>query len=64
MKITTIGLDTYLKNSDDWILKLVSKHENKKISYSVTKQAKEYLSEFQIQQIPGMEVLETSAEKS
>lgn len=39
------------------------KRENKKVSYSVTKQAKDYLSTFQLQQILELDALETSTRK-
>ena len=52
MKTATIGLDTYLRSSEDWLLKLVLKHEGTKASYSITKQAKDYLGELHIRQTP------------
>ena len=41
-KTSTIGLDKYLKKTNDWMLKLVSQHENSKKSHSITKESKIY----------------------
>lgn len=45
MEIHTIGLNTQLNNSDDLMLKLDTKHDDKEETFSLTKEAKEYLSE-------------------
>ena len=40
LKPSVIGMDTYLNNSDDWMLKLVKKHEQNKPMYSITSDGK------------------------
>lgn len=49
MEIANNEINTLLKKSDNCKLKVVSDHENNKASYSITKQSRGYLSEFQIQ---------------
>jgi hypothetical protein len=44
-KISTIGLDTYLRNSSDPMLQPVVVHEKKKKAYSVIKEAAKFRSE-------------------
>ena len=41
-KTSTIELDKYLKKTNDWMLKLVSQHENSKKSHSITKESETY----------------------
>ena len=36
IKTSIIGMDTYLNNTNDWMLKLLKKHEQNKLMYSVT----------------------------
>ena len=43
LKISVIGMDTYLNNTNDWMLKLVKKHEENKRMYSITTDATTYL---------------------
>ena len=38
-------MDTYLNNTNDWMLKLVKKHEENKCMYSVPAMQKKYLNE-------------------
>ena len=45
LKTSIIGMDTYLNNTNDWMLKLVKKHEENKHMYSITSDAKKYLNE-------------------
>ena len=46
-KATTIGLQTYLNASnDDWMMKLVERHETSKKLHSVIKQARKFKEEF------------------
>lgn len=64
-KIATINLDTHLKAKyNEYIVKYSWKHENKKTTYSVTEQAKDYLSEFQLQEIPEVDAQEASTGKA
>ena len=48
LKTSITGVDTYLNNTDDWILKLVIKHEANKRMYSITSDAKKYLNEINL----------------
>ena len=41
-KTTTIGLDTYLKNTDDALMKLVQEHDGRKKLYSIQTQAEQF----------------------
>ena len=45
-KSTTIGLETYLRNTDDALLQLVLQHETKKKLYSIQKEAEKFKREF------------------
>ena len=47
-KSTTIGLETYLRNTDDALLQLVLQHETKKKLYSIHKEAKKFKREFEV----------------
>ena len=47
-KSTTIGLETYLRNSDDALLQLVLQHETKKKLYSIQKEAEKFKREFEV----------------
>ena len=49
-KITTAGLETYLRENKDSMMKLVLEHEKKKKLYSVTKEATKFLQELGIDQ--------------
>ena len=49
-KITTAGLETYLRESNDRMMKLVLEHEKKKKLYSVTKEAAKFRQELGIDQ--------------
>ena len=44
-KITTAGLETYLRENKDSMMKLVLEHEKKKKLYSVTKEATKFLQQ-------------------
>ena len=41
-------METYLNNTNDWMLKLVKKHEENKHMYSITSDAKKYLNEINL----------------
>ena len=43
LKISVIGMDTYLNYTNDWMLKLVKKHEENKRMHSITTDATTYL---------------------
>ena len=47
-KSTTIGLETYLRNTDDDLLQLVLQHETKKKLYSTQKEAEKFRREFEV----------------
>ena len=50
-KIVTVGLEAYLRESKDEMMKLVKvKHEKKKKLYSVTKEAPKFCQELEIDQ--------------
>ena len=51
-KITTIGLSTFLKSSDDPLLGLVQKHDAKKKIYSAQKEAQKFFREFDLSDLP------------
>ena len=48
LKTSFIGMDTYLNNTNDWMLKLVKKQEENKRMYSITSDAKKYLNEINL----------------
>ena len=48
LKTSITGMDTYLNNTNDWMLKLVKKHEQNKRMYSVTSDSKNYLNEINL----------------
>ena len=48
LKTLIIGMDTYLNNTNDWMLKLAKKHEKNKRMYSITSDAKKYLNEINL----------------
>ena len=48
LKTSIIGMDTYLNNTNDWMLKLVKNHEENKHMYSITSDAKKYLNEINL----------------
>ena len=48
LETSIIRMDTYLNNTNDWMLKLVKKHEQNKRIYSVTSNAKKYLNEINL----------------
>ena len=54
-KITTAGLETYLEECKDSMMKLVLEHEKKKRLYSVTKEATKFLQELGIDQTQDKE---------
>ncbi|KAL9987105.1 hypothetical protein ACROYT_G001355 [Oculina patagonica] len=58
-KTTTIGLDTYLKNTDDALIKLVQEHDGRKKLYSIQKQAEQFKQELDLQ-IPDKQADETT----
>ena len=39
-KTSVVGMDTYLNNTNDWMLKLVKKHEQNKRMHSINSDAK------------------------
>ena len=45
LKVSIIGMDTYLNNTDYWMFKLARKHEQNKRIYSITNSAKKHLNE-------------------
>ena len=48
LKTSIIGIDTYLSNTNDWMLKLIKKHEQNKRMYSITSDVKKYLNEISL----------------
>ena len=54
-KVTTAGLERYLRESKDRMMKLVLEHEKKKKLYSVTKEAAKFRQELGIDQTEHME---------
>ena len=48
LKTLIIGMDIYLNNTNDWMLKLAKKHEQNKRMYSITSDAKKYLNEINL----------------
>ena len=48
LKTSIIGMNTYLNNTKDWMLKLVKKHEQNKRMYSITTDAKKYFNEINL----------------
>jgi len=57
-KSTTIGLETYLRNTDDALLQLVLQHETKKKRYSTQKEAEKFRREFEVQTSIGQQMNE------
>ena len=47
-KSTTIGMETYLRNTDVALLQLVLQHETKKKLYSIQKEAAKFRREFEV----------------
>ena len=47
-KTTTIGLDTYLKNTDDALIELVQEHDGRKKLYSIQRQAEQFKQELDL----------------
>ena len=58
-KTTTIGLDTYLKNTDDALIKLVQEHDGRKKLYSIQRQAEQFKQELDLT-IPDKRADETT----
>ena len=50
VKIVTVGLETYLRESKDEMMKLVLEHEKKKKLYYVTKEATRFCRELEVDQ--------------
>ena len=48
LKTSIIAIDTYLNNTNGWVLKLAKKHEQNKRIYSITSDAKKYLNEINL----------------
>ena len=48
-KTTTIGMKQYLELKDDWMLKLVSRHERNKKLHSIYKKSQKFEDEFNIE---------------
>ena len=48
LKTSITGMDTYLNDTNDSMLKLVKKHEKNKRMYSITSDAKKYLNEINL----------------
>ena len=48
LKASVIGMYTSLNNTNDWILKLVKKHEQNKRMYFTTRDSKKYLNEINL----------------
>ena len=47
-KTTTVGLNSYLEQTEDPLLKLVYRHENSKKLYSVAKDARKFKGELEV----------------
>ena len=47
-KTSIIGLNAYLKNTNDRLLKLVYQHETKKKLYSVNKETRKFRAELEM----------------
>ena len=47
-KIITIGLQTYLDSTQDWMLQLVDRHEKTKEVHSVSSQSKKFMTELEL----------------
>ena len=63
LKASIIGLNTCLNNTNEWMLKLVKKHKENKLMYSITSDAKKYLNEINL----GTDIISensTSTEKA
>ena len=58
-KTTTIGLDTYLKNTDDALIELVQEHDGRKKLYSIQRQAEQFKQELDLT-IPDKQADETT----
>ena len=64
-KTTTTGLDTYLQNNYDWMIQLVNQHERSKKLHSVTKEAKRYRRELNLEDSDNVDAtIPTKAVKS
>lgn len=50
-KVTTIGLDTYLKSKDDPLLEIATSHERQKKKYSVVKQAAKFKNQLKVPEV-------------
>ncbi|XP_066912726.1 uncharacterized protein [Clytia hemisphaerica] len=61
-KIATIGMSKYLECSSDWTMALVHRHEQKKTSHSIVKEANKYARELDINTEPDV-VLDQPATK-
>ena len=48
LKTSIIGMNTYLSNTNDWMLKFVKKHDENKHMYSITSDANKYLNEINL----------------
>ena len=63
-KTTTIGLNTYLQASDDWMLTLVKNHETTKRLHSVVREAKSFMCNLSIkytnQEVPMQNAAKTA----
>ena len=47
-KTITIGLQTYLDSTQDWLLRLVNRHEKTKKVHSVSFQSKNFMTELEL----------------
>ena len=48
LKTTTVGLNMYLEQTEDPLLKLVYRHKNSKKLYSLTKDARKFKGELEV----------------
>ena len=54
-KTTTIGLDTYLSNTNDQLLSIVKSHDSKKKLFSIKKDATKFKKELNVPEMPSKE---------
>ena len=59
-KISFIGINKYLGRTEDWLLQCALKHEEQKKLYSITKKAKEYLTELRCEDLDFNDPLSTT----
>ena len=62
-KTSTVGLSQYLRNSQDWMLKLVTSHENTKKLHSILKDSEQFSRERGIEMQADEELNHTAIAK-